>query len=762
MAYSNRQKAQRQTFSGKVMPLIQVALATPLRRLFDYWPVAGEPLPAVGVRVKVPFGNRQMIGLVMGQVMASDLPNNRIKVALAYLDAKPLFTQQHLDFLRWVASYYHQPMGEVLQAALPALLRQGQNLHPPQEPRWELTELGKATPLSELQRAPRQANLLKLLQASVQPKTQKALQAEGYSLVMLQALQTKNLIALQKLATKTQGIGLPQLPRDEHLPKSVLAQVPLTLTDEQQQVMHTLTKQLGSFSPALLQGVTGSGKTEIYLQLIQQLLEAGQQVLVLIPEIGLTPQTLKRFEQRFNRRVVSMHSAMTDKERLDAWRSAMQGRAAVVLGTRSAIFTPLPKLGLIIVDEEHDTSFKQQDGVRYQARDLAVLRAKQENIPVLLGSATPALETLAKAKDGAYLWLHLRQRPAQGVKVPEPKLLDIRNRKLFGGFSEPLLLAMDKHLKADNQVLVLLNRRGFAPVLMCTSCGWIAGCLHCDSRMTWHKEPPKLHCHHCDHQQLLPTACPQCLEGELKPLGVGTERAEEVLLERYPDIPVIRLDRDSVKNRNDLAAKLEQVARQRPAILLGTQMLAKGHHFPDVTLATLLNADHGLYSSDPRAMERTAQLIIQVAGRAGREEKPGEVIIQTHHSDDPRLEKLCVEGYEALALDLLEERQKNHWPPYAYLAMFRAEAPKTEQVEALMRLLAQQANAVNQEGIALLGPVPAPMERRQGRYHMQFLLHAKKRAPLHRLVAQLLSWLESSSEARRVRWSLDIDPEDLF
>ena len=762
MAYSSRLKAKRQTFLGKAMPLIQVALATPLRRLFDYWPVAGEPLPTAGVRVKVPFGNRQMIGLVMGQVEISDLPTNRIKAALAYLDTKPLFTQQHLDFLSWVASYYHQPMGEVLQAAIPALLRQGQNLHPPQEPRWQLTEVGKTTPLTELQRAPRQAELLKLLQASGQPKTQKALQAEGYSLAMLQALHTKNLIELQKLATKTQGIGLPQLPPDDHLPKSVLAQVPLRLTDEQQQVMHTLNSKLDTFSPALLQGVTGSGKTEIYLQLIQQLLEAGKQVLVLIPEIGLTPQTLKRFEQRFNRRVVSMHSAMTDKERLDAWRSAMQGRAAVVLGTRSAIFTPLPKLGLIIVDEEHDASFKQQDGVRYQARDLAVLRAKQENIPVLLGSATPALETLAKAKDGAYLWLHLRQRPAQGVEVPEPKLLDIRNRKLFGGFSEPLLLAMDKHLKADNQVLVLLNRRGFAPVLMCTSCGWIAGCLHCDSRMTWHREPPKLHCHHCDQQQPLPVNCPQCIEGELKPLGVGTERAEETLVERYPDIPVIRLDRDSVKNRNDLAAKLDQIARLRPAILLGTQMLAKGHHFPDVTLATLLNADHGLYSSDPRAMERTAQLIIQVAGRAGREEKLGEVIIQTHHSDDPRLEKLCVEGYEALALDLLEERQKINWPPYAYLAMFRAEAPKTEQVEALMRLLAQQANAINQENIALLGPVPAPMERRQGRYHMQFLLHNKTRAPLHRLVAQLLHWLESSPEARRVRWSLDIDPEDLF
>lgn len=747
------------------MSLIQVALATPLRRLFDYWPVAGEPLPAAGVRVKVPFGSRQMLGLVVGLTTNSDLPAHRIKTALVYLDNKPLFTKQHLDFLRWVASYYHQPLGEVLQAALPALLRQGQALHPPQEPRWQLTALGRQTPLETLRRAPRQAALLKLMQSLGTPKTQKFLQGEGYTPAILQGLQSKNLIERQKLTHKKQGIGLPELAPQEHLPTSVLAELPLKLSAEQQQVMAVLKKNTKTFSPALLQGVTGSGKTEVYLQLIQKILEEGKQVLVLIPEIGLTPQTLRRFEQRFNRRVVALHSAMTDKERLNAWRHALEGRAALVLGTRSAVFTPLPQLGLIIVDEEHDASFKQQDGLRYQARDLALLRAKQANIPVLLGSATPSLESLAKAKAQAYLWLHLRLRPGVGAQVPEPKLLDIRNRHLVGGFSEPLLKAMDKHLKEGNQVLVLLNRRGFAPVLMCTSCGWIAGCLHCDSRMTWHREPPKLHCHHCDQQQPLPDNCPQCLAAELKPLGAGTERAEETLIGRYPTLPVIRLDRDSVRNRNDLAKKLEQIAQQRPAILLGTQMLAKGHHFPDVTLATLLNADHGLYSSDPRAMERTAQLIIQVAGRAGRAEKPGEVIIQTHHSDDPRLEKLCVEGYEALALDLLAEREKINWPPYAYLALLRAEAPKTEQVEAVMQLLAQQAELIktnNQEAVTLLGPAPAPMERRQGHYHMQLLLHANKRAPLHRLVAQLLSWLESSPEARRVRWSLDIDPDDLF
>lgn len=747
------------------MPLIQVALPTPLRRLFDYWPAAGQPLPQPGVRVQVPFGNRQMTGLVMGLVDQSSLSTSRLKAAIAYLDQQPLFSAAHLDFLQWVAGYYHQPLGEVLQAALPALLRQGQALHPPQEPRWQLTEAGRGIDLAELSRAPKQAALIRLLQSAGRSLAQKNLQSQGFTLTVINNLKDKGLLELAKLTPRQQGIGLPHLAPAEHQPRSVLAEVPLNLTAEQHTVMEQLYGLLLGFKPVLLQGVTGSGKTEVYLQLIQRVLEQGRQALVLIPEIGLTPQTLRRFEKRFNRRVVALHSGMTDRERLESWRSAVEGKAAVVLGTRSAIFVPLPKLGVILVDEEHDASFKQQEGVRYQARDLAVLRAKRENIPVILGSATPSLESLAHAQRGNYLWLHLRQRPGAAVKLPVPSLLDIRSRKLTGGFSEPLLKAMERHLQAGNQVLVLLNRRGFAPVLMCTACGWIAGCQHCDARMTWHREPPGLHCHHCDHRQPLPYTCPSCGQDELLPLGAGTERAEETLMERFTDIPVIRLDRDSVRNRHDLNNKLEQIALQRPAILLGTQMLAKGHHFPDVTLATVLDADHGLYSSDPRAMERTAQLLIQVAGRAGRAEKPGEVIIQTHHSDDPRLEKLCLEGYEALALDLLAERRNSHWPPFAYLAILRAEAYKTEMVEQMMSALAAHARQLRDqepEPLTLLGPVPAPMERRQGRYHMQLLLHSSKRAPLHRLIAALLPWLENAPEARRVRWSLDIDPDDLF
>lgn len=763
MAYSNSQFIQRQTFLKLTMPLIQVALPTPLRSLFDYYPVAGEPLPVAGTRVRVPFGSRQLIGLVIGQVETSNLAPQRLKAALAYLDKQPLLAPLDLAFLSWVASYYHHPLGEVVQAALPTLLRQGQPLEPPQEEKWQLTQQGLNTAPASLGRAVRQAELLQHLHRLQRPVSKKDLQAQGFTLAIIQGLITKNLLTeyMPPQAAKA-GIGLPKLAAVTPLPTSVLAAVPLQLTQEQQQVMLHLQACLGSFQPVVLQGVTGSGKTEVYLQLIQQVLERQQQALVLVPEISLTPQTLKRFTQRFNRPVVALHSGLTDKQRLDAWRSASSGKAAVVLGTRSAIFTPLPNLGLIIVDEEHDASFKQQDNLRYQARDLAVMRASQRQVPVVLGSATPSLESLAKAKTQEYLWLQLHNRPGQGQKPPQPQLLDIRSRHLVGGFSEPLLKAMDQHLAAKNQVLVLLNRRGFAPVLMCTACGWIAGCLQCDARMTWHLEPLQLHCHHCDKQQPLPPACPQCQSDKLTPLGVGTERAEEVLSQRYPAIPIIRLDRDSVRNRQDLSTKLEQIATQAPAILLGTQMLAKGHHFPQVTLATLLNADHGLYSSDPKAMERTAQLIIQVAGRAGRADKPGEVIVQTYHSDDPRLEKLCVEGYTALAVDLLTERKQSHWPPYAYLAIFRAEAPKAEVVAEFMQQLAAQAEANNHEQLSLLGPVPAPMERRQGRYHMQLVLHAKKRAPLHRLSEQLLQWLDSAASARRVRWSLDIDPEDLF
>lgn len=580
-------------------------------------------------------------------------------------------------------------------------------------------------------------------------------------------LQEKGLAHEVEVTPKGDGVGLPDLqhqapmsPQDE-----VLAESPLTLNGPQREAVDHVINRLGQFAPVVLLGVTGSGKTEVYLQVIERVLARGQQALVLVPEIGLTPQTVARFRQRFAREVVLLHSGLNDRERLSAWRAAREGQADIVIGTRSAVFTPLQHPGVIIVDEEHDASFKQQDGFRYHARDLALVRAQREQVPIMLGSATPSLETLAQVERGHCALLRLPDRAAATRTPPVPQLLDIRNRHLQGGFSVPLLEVMQRHLDHGRQVLVVLNRRGFAPVLMCHACGWIAGCQHCDARMTWHREPPRLHCHHCGHRQPLPEVCPQCHEAELLPLGAGTERGEEILAARFPKVPIIRIDRDSVRGKDRLQEKLADIHAGHPALLIGTQMLAKGHHFPQVTLAAVVDADHGLYSSDPRAMERMAQLLTQVAGRAGREAHAGEVIIQTHHSDDPRLNLLCQSGYEVLAQQLLHERRESHWPPYSHQALWRAEAPKPEAAQALMQALAgaaQQQPVVANGSVFCLGPVPAPMERRQGRYHVQLLMQADKRSLLHQLLAILVPWLEKLPEARRARWSLDVDPIELL
>lgn len=746
------------------MQFIHLALPTPLNQTFTYLPLANQPLPLVGTRVKAPFGSRQLVGVVLAVNSSCQLPANKLKRCLVYLDETPLFSSQDIKFLTWVSRYYHQPLGEVLSLAMPALLRQGQSLHPPQAVRWQLTATGKQAQAISLGRAYKQAELLKFLQQEQQAFTQTKLQTAGFSLALIKGLAEKSLIEEVKFTRPTAGIGLPKLNLAE-APTHLLTQPELVLSDEQALALTSLSQGLNEFKVSLLEGVTGSGKTEVYLQLMHLVLQAGKQVLVLVPEIGLTPQTLARFSARFNVKLVALHSGLTPSQRLSAWRQGVEGQAKIILGTRSAILAPLPNLGLILVDEEHDASYKQQDTLRYQARDLAVFKAKQLNIPLVLGSATPSLESLKKASEGSYTWLKLSQRPLNNSQPPEPKLLDIRSEKLNAGLSQPLIVAMQKHLKAGNQVLILLNRRGYAPVLMCSACGWLADCQLCDAKLTYHQEPLQLLCHHCNHQQPLPNHCPSCQSLEVFPLGVGTERLEEALAEIFPSLPLIRLDRDTLRRPADLAAALKNITQQSPAIILGTQMLAKGHHFPQVSLATVLNADQGLYSSDPKALERSAQLIIQVAGRAGRAEKPGEVLIQTHHSDDPRLIKLCKEGYSSLAKDLLAERQESHWPPFAFIALFRAEAYQKEQAEELMQLLSQQAQLINSQlelNVNVLGPTPAPMERRQGRYQMQLLLHAEKRSSLHQLASNLLAWLHNQSLARRVRWSLDIDPEDLF
>ena len=557
--------------------------------------------------------------------------------------------------------------------------------------------------------------------------------------------------------------ALKKIGQDRPAPDATPAGMPL-LNPAQQQAADAVADAHG-FAPMLLYGVTGSGKTEVYLQLIRETLEAGKQALVLIPEINLGPQTLARFEQRFNARIALLHSAVNDRERLDAWLAARDGEADIIIGTRSALFTPMKNPGLIIIDEEHDGSYKQQEGLRYHARDLALVRAHQENVPILLGSATPSLESLHNAHTGRYGLLRMNHR-AGGAKQPRFLRLDVRSRPLDSGISGPLQQAIGKTLEAGQQVLVFLNRRGFAPTLLCHDCGWMSGCPRCDARMTVHQRSGVLRCHHCGYDERLPLRCPKCAHVDLRPVGAGTERAEERLKVLFPDFPVLRVDRDSTSRKDAMHNLFTTIQRGQPSILVGTQMLAKGHHFPRVTLVAILDADGGLFSGDFRASERMAQLIVQVAGRAGRAEEPGKVIVQTHLAEHPLLVQLTEEGYFAFAEQALSERRGAGLPPFAHLALLRAEAHKPGQAEGFLdeacsaaeRLLAEQGG----QGIELLGPVPAPMERRAGRFRAQLLLQASARAPLHRLISAWLLELEQMPSGRQVRWSLDVDPVDLY
>lgn len=736
-------------------PILRLALPSPLRRLFDYRAPPGVPLAALqpGVRLRVPFGRREVIGILVQRVEHSEVPEDKLKSAKELLDTHPPLPEKLFRLCLWTAQYYQHSLGDTFNWALPALLRQGEPAEVRQERFWHVAE-GAHPDDPRLTRAPRQREALKTL----------AQHPHGVPHALLGKLQL-NKSSLDLLLEK----GLLRIHVRRHLPTERhgdwLAQPELPLNDEQCKAIEAVRTGFGSFNAYLLAGVTGSGKTEIYLQLIHQTLIAGKQALVLIPEINLGPQTLERFTRRFNARIALLHSGVGDRERLDAWLAARDGEADIVIGTRSALFTPLKDLGLIIIDEEHDTSYKQQEGLRYHARDLAVVRARQEEVPILLGSATPSLESLHNAHQGRYALLRLNQR-AGNAKPPRLLRLDVKSLPLDAGLSRPLQQAIGETLAAGQQVLVFLNRRGFAPTLLCHDCGWISQCPRCDARMTLHQRHRELRCHHCGHVEHQPSNCPQCGQVDLRPVGAGTERAEERLAILFPNYPVLRIDRDSTARKDAMQRMFATIQRGEPCLLVGTQMLAKGHHFPRVTLVAILDADSGLFSADFRASERMAQLIMQVAGRAGRAEEAGRVIIQTHLADHPLLVQLTEQGYFAFAEQALSERRAAGLPPFSHLALLRAEAHKPGQAEAFLDQACNEAelllDTLELSGVELLGPVPAPMERRAGRYRSQLLLQAGNRASLHRLLNAWLTVLEQLPGTRAVRWSLDVDPIDLY
>ena len=734
---------------------LRIALPSPLRRLFDYRAPAQIAATAwqPGVRVRVPFGRREMIGILVETASRTHVPVDKIKEALELLDEQPLLPPSMLRLCMWTAQYYQHSLGDTFSWALPTLLRQGEPAQGRQQKMW-LAKLPLNLEDASITRAPRQREALKILAQHTQGIAHERLEHFAISKDSANALLNKGLVTqqirqLQDLPHKTPSLAQPELP----------------LNDEQQAAFDAIHANNQEYKAYLLAGVTGSGKTEVYLQLIREALAAGKQVLVLIPEINLGPQTLDRFTKRFNARIALLHSNVNDRERLEAWLAARSGHADIVIGTRSALFTPLKNLGLIIIDEEHDASYKQQEGLRYHARDLALVRARAANVPIVLGSATPCLESLHNAHSGRFALLRLTKR-AGGASQPQFIRLDVRSLPLDSGISAPLQKEIRKTLEAGQQVLVFLNRRGFAPVLMCNDCGWMSQCSECDARLTFHQRYNELRCHHCGHIEARPHQCPSCNKVDLRPIGAGTERAEERLQILFPDTPVLRIDRDSTSRKGSMDALLTQIGSGEPCIMIGTQMLAKGHHFPRVTLVAILNADGGLFSADFRASEKMAQLIVQVAGRAGRAGDAGRVIIQSALADHPLLVQLSEQGYFAFAEQALSERRATGLPPFSHLALLRADALKAELADAFLEdaysIAEQLLQQLKIEGVELLGPITSPMERRAGRYRTQLLIQANSRAPLHRLLTPLCSNLESLPSARQSRWSMDVDPIDLF
>lgn len=731
--------------------VLKVALPSPLRRLFDYLPCKTTPSGGwqPGLRVRVPFGRRDVVGVIVELADHSELAPNQLRAISETLDDAPL-PQDWLWLCRFAARYYQHSLGDTLHHAMPARLRQGHPMAGRTQTLWlPLGEDADAT----LSRAPRQAELYALLRQHPRGLPSRAVSAHGFTRDQLLALEKKGLASSQEHI-----LTAPSPPSG-----SLLATPALSLNREQATALAGLHEKLDGYHPCLLEGITGSGKTEVYLQLIEAVVAKGKQSLILVPEIGLTPQTLARFRSRFRVPVVALHSGLTDPERLDVWEAAASGRALIVIGTRSAIFTPLANPGAIIVDEEHDGSYKQHDGLRYHARDLAVARAHYHKIPLLMGSATPSLESLHQALSGAYRHLRLTQRPSRHPPA-KLELIDLRHQHRQGGLLPGAFKAIKSTLRAGKQVLIFINRRGFAPTLACHACGWMADCGQCDARMTLHRHPAMLACHHCDSRRALPDACPECGSGDLRALGSGTERTEETLQTLFPKTTVYRIDRDSTRRKDSFEQVLKEIQRGEPCVLVGTQMLAKGHHLPHVTLVVVVNADGGLYAADFRALEHSAQLLEQVAGRAGRAAHPGRVLVQTLHPDDPHLGQLAEHGYGALARNMLEERRIAQLPPFCFMALLRIESPKEQAALAMAQQAAQALRQwLKESGVATrcLGPVPAPMERRQNRYHLHVMLAADKRSQLHPTVSWLVQWLEANREARKVRWSIDIDPQTL-
>lgn len=723
-----------------------IAVPRPLRTLLTYTYPQTAHAEMLGCRVAVSLGHGSSIGVVIGFAEEGTTPY-KLKPIKALLDHESLLDAHLLELVQWAARYYHHAIGEVVFTALPNALRNGKPL--PQTISWQAIPRPEAA--AQLKRAKRQADLYQWLSQQTTPSSASAIHThlgDGWRQV-LAALMNKGLVQ--------ENLSLPQARR----PSLGKVTPKLELTEQQQACLEHCKAwmQVPTLQPILLHGVTGSGKTEIYLRLIEDALANGQQALILVPEIGLTPQLVQRFSDHFpEQQISSLHSGLNDTERLQSWMDARSGQADILIGTRSAALTAFANLGLIIIDEEHDTSLKQQEGFRYHGRDLAIKRAQMLNIPILLGTATPALETLHNADQGRYHYIRLEQRPGK-ARQPSLEVQDIRGHPLHSGLSKLTLQAIERRLERNEQAMLFINRRGFAPMLLCPACGWLAHCPACSANMTYHARKGRVICHHCGADEPAESHCPACQHPQLITQGHGTERIELVLQQYFPETPVVRIDRDTTSRKGSLERHLETVRNTERLLLVGTQMLAKGHDFPNLTLVVILDVDTALLSSEYHALERFGQLLTQVAGRSGRSDKAGHVILQTTQPQHPMLLTLLQNGYLGFARQLIEERKRWQFPPFSYQALIRAEAAEMDQ--ALQYLEQLRAAIPAQAGVFLMGPVPAPLEKRADRYRAQLLIQAENRNLRHTCLHHLTSQEKNSLNQKSIRWSIDIDPVEL-
>ncbi len=741
--------------------ILNIALDVPLNRTFDY--LSGGFVAHVGSRVVVSFAGRNLVGVVVGIAQTSDYPIEKLKSVSHFFD-DVVFDSHTFKLLQFCANYYHYPLGQALMSALPLRLRQ---IKPAVSRKQFAYALNNDADLSQI---PTRKALMHRIVALLQERPMQdppnlteaelSLVSTGWRKAIAELEQLNMISAQEVLAIKAS------------MPTSTVA--PL-LNSEQEKAINCVLALTHNFKPWLLFGITGSGKTEIYIQVLQQILSQnnaqgiGAQVLVLVPEINLTPQLEARFRSRLSQfPLVTLHSNLSESERLQNWLAASSGAAKIVIGTRLSVFTPMPHLKMIVMDEEHDGSYKQQDGMRYHARDVAMVRAKQLNIPIILGSATPSLETWFNATSAPdathkstqkqqYGLLSLTQRAVENAVLPNIFCIDIAKSPIENGLSPLLIKALRERLNKGEQSLLFINRRGYAPVLHCNACQWVAPCTRCSAKLVVHLSQKRLKCHHCGHEQKIPIQCPSCGNADMRPIGQATQRLEQALQALLPTARIARVDRDSMRNKNALTDLLTQVHNQEIDILVGTQMLAKGHDFPNLTLVGVIDTDSALYSPDFRAGERLFAQLMQVAGRAGRAEKAGEVLIQTAFPQHALFHALRAQDYVSFANECLQERQIMQFPPVSFFALLRAEANDYALVQQFLNQAINAARLLKTE-VMIYDPIRPQMERLKGLERAQLLLQANSRVALQRLLKMWMPQISALPLAAKIRWSLDIDP----